>query len=56
MASPYDSMKVGGYQKTIIDLEKAVKDTFGQGGWHYQRVMIFKVRGEGSIKMIGLKK
>lgn len=56
MACPYESQIKSGYQTTVIDLEKAVKETFGQGGWSYQRVMIFRVRGEGTIKLIGLKR
>jgi hypothetical protein len=56
MACPYSSLQKNGYQTTAIDLNSAVKNTFGQGGWQYQRIILFRVRGEGFIKHIGFKR
>jgi hypothetical protein len=56
MACPYDSTNTGNFLKVNIDILKAVKDTFGQGGWEYEKTMTFRIRGEATIKSISFRK
>ena len=43
------------FDRSIVDIEKAVSDTFGQGGWRYNRIHSFRVRGQGKIKRVILE-
>ncbi len=40
------------FEKSIVDISKAVSETFGQGGWIYNKALSFRVRGQGSIKRV----
>jgi tyrosyl-tRNA synthetase len=40
------------FDKSLINIETAVKETFGQGSWVYNKVMKFRIRGEGKIKRV----
>ncbi len=55
MALPVDAKNKEHFLLCSIDIAEAVKRTFGQIGWEYARVMIFRVRGEGEIKSIRFK-
>jgi len=56
MAIPYESINTKNFQKVTIDIEKAVKETFGQGGWEYGKVLAFRVRGNVTIRHVIFKK
>jgi tyrosyl-tRNA synthetase len=40
------------WDKSLINIETAVSETFGQGGWVYKKVIKFRIRGEGKIKRV----
>jgi hypothetical protein len=43
------------YLKTIVNIKKAVKDTFGKGGWQYDKTILFRIRGNGRVKNVTLR-
>jgi len=56
MAIPYEFAKIKNFQKVTIDIRKAVKETFGQGGWEYGKTLVFGIRGNVTMKSIVFKK
>jgi len=57
MAIHYESEPLHSFNKAIIDIKAAVKNTYGQAGWIYSKSMIVRVRcDDGVIKSISLKK
>lgn len=56
MACPYNAVNVGSFLKVNIDIREAVKNTFGKGGWEYEKTMLFRIRGNGLVKSISFKK
>lgn len=54
---PYDSVPFQGFNKVTIDIADAVRKSYGQGGWSYNKIMIFRIRcNEATIKSISFKK
>jgi len=54
MGLPYDAVNDGSMLKARIDIQKAVKDTYGQGGWQLEKSTLFRIRGQGTVKDIKL--
>jgi hypothetical protein len=55
MAYPINAINYNNFFKANIDIQKAVKDTFGQGGWNYGKVVSFRIRGNGKLKEISFR-
>ena len=52
MATPYISNSDKNFHIANINIKKAVNDTFGQGGWEFSKLLIFRVRGGVCIKSV----
>ena len=52
MGYPVNATSQNNFHKINIDISKAVKDTFGQGGWKYGKTISFRIRGSGKVKEI----
>jgi len=52
MGCSINAISQNNFHKLNIDISKAVKDTFGQGGWKYGKTLSFRIRGSGKIKEI----
>jgi len=54
---PYDSSPLEGFNKAEIDISEAVRQSYGQGGWNYNKIMIFRIRCyDAIIKSVSFKK
>lgn len=54
---PYDSTPLQGFNKVVIDIPDAVRQSFGQGGWTYGKIMIFRIRCyDATIKSVSFQK
>jgi hypothetical protein len=54
---PYDSTPLHTLNKTKIDIADAVRKSYGQDGWVYNKIMIFRIRCyDARIKSISFKK
>jgi len=54
---PYDSILFKTFNKAEIDIAEAVKKSYGQGGWTYNKIMIFRIRcNDTTIKSVSFKK
>ena len=59
MGCPYneDVITQDGLSKVQIDIKKYVEKTYGQAGWQYQRLMVFRIRTyDGIVKSISFGK
>jgi hypothetical protein len=55
MAYPVDAINQDNFLKINIDIEKAVRDTYGQGGWQYGKAQLFRIRGSGQLKEVSFR-
>ncbi len=54
---PFDSIPLHSFNKTEIDISEAVRQSYGQGGWTYNKIMIFRIRcNDATIKSVSFKK
>ena len=54
---PYDSKPLHSFNKAEIDIAEAVRKSYGQGGWTYNKIMIFRLRcHQAVVKSISFKK
>jgi hypothetical protein len=54
---PYISRNFKGFEKTVIKIPDAVKQSYGQGGWTYSKVLLFRIRCDtATLKSIIFKK
>ncbi len=54
---PYDSTPLHSFNEAEIDISEAVKQSYGQGGWTYNKIMIFRIRcHDAIIKSVSFKK
>ena len=54
---PYTSKPFKGFNKSEIDISDAVKKSYGQDGWVYDKIMIFRIRcNVASIKSVAFMK
>jgi hypothetical protein len=44
------------FETSTVDIQQAVAETFGQGGWVFNKVHLIRVRGQGKIKKMILGK
>lgn len=57
MGIHYDSDLFNGYNKATISIKEAVQQTYGQAGWIYDKIMLFRVRcDDGTVKSVIFKK
>jgi hypothetical protein len=54
---PYISSNYKSFDKTVIKIADAVKQSYGQGGWTYSKVLLFRIRCDtATLKSIIFKK
>lgn len=54
---PYTSINFKGFDKTIIKIPDAIKQSYGQGGWTYSKILLFRIRcDKATVKSVILKK
>lgn len=54
---PYNSTPLQNFNKAEIDISEAVRQSYGQGGWTYNKIMIFRIRcNEAAIKSVSFRK
>jgi len=54
---PYTSVADGSYDKAIIKIKDAVKQSYGQDNWVYHKILLFRIRCyDATIKSVVLKK
>lgn len=44
------------FDRSTVDIRKAVSEIFGEGNWIYSKIHRFRVRGQGKIKRVILEK
>lgn len=54
---PYNSVPFNNFNKAVIDISDAVNKSYGQDGWIYNKIMIFRIRCyDATIKSVTFKK
>lgn len=54
---PFDSKQIGSFDKALIRISDAVRKSYGQGGWTYNKIFMFRIRCvDATIKSFILKK
>ena len=52
MAYVNEVVRENAFDRSIIDIRTAVLETFGQGGWIYNKVHSFRIRGQGKVRKV----
>jgi hypothetical protein len=54
---PYNSIPFNNFNKAVIDIPDAVNKSYGQDGWIYNKIMIFRIRCyDVTLKSVTFKK
>lgn len=57
MGIHYDSSSFNGYNKAKININESVRKTYGQAGWIYDKIMLFRIRcNDGTVKSVIFRK
>jgi len=57
MAVDFESDLFKSYNKAKINIAEAVRKTYGQAGWVYSKIMLFRIRcNDGTVKSVSFKK